>query len=71
MKIALFDLDHTLVDCDSELEWCRFLVARGQHYMDRMERYYEEYGAGELDIDEYMAFMFQPLQRVERGRHER
>ena len=29
MKLALFDLDHTLIPFDSGMAWTRFLVARG------------------------------------------
>ncbi len=28
-KLALFDLDHTLLDGDSDVLWCDFLIARG------------------------------------------
>ena len=29
MALALFDLDHTLLDGDSDLLWCDFLIAHG------------------------------------------
>lgn len=29
MKLAVFDLDHTLLSGDSDVLWCEFLVARG------------------------------------------
>ena len=29
MKLALFDLDHTLLDGDSDVLWCDFLMDRG------------------------------------------
>ena len=28
-RLALFDLDHTLLDGDSDVLWCEFLIARG------------------------------------------
>ena len=34
MKLALFDLDHTLLDGDSDVLWCDFLMDRG--LLDRM-----------------------------------
>lgn len=53
MKLALFDLDHTLIPFDSGMAWTRFLVARGvlpaqaeQQYLD----YCQQYVAGTLDI---------------------
>ena len=29
IKLALFDLDHTLLDGDSDVLWCDFLIERG------------------------------------------
>ena len=29
MRLALFDLDHTLLDGDSDVLWCEFLMDRG------------------------------------------
>ena len=29
MRLALFDLDHTLIPFDSGMAWTRFLIARG------------------------------------------
>ncbi len=65
MRLALFDLDHTLLDGDSELEWSRFLVSRGLDYMKGIERFYEQYEVGQLDIDEYFAFQLRPHVREE------
>ena len=28
-RLALFDLDHTLLDGDSDVLWCNFLIERG------------------------------------------
>ena len=30
MKLAIFDLDHTLLSGDSDVLWCEFLLARGE-----------------------------------------
>lgn len=53
MKLALFDLDHTLIPFDSGMAWTRFLVARGVLPPDA-ERVYlahcQQYVAGTLDI---------------------
>jgi HAD superfamily hydrolase (TIGR01490 family) len=65
VKLALFDLDHTLLDGDSDALWGRFLVQEGvvdgEHYLRENARYYAEYRAGRLDIHEFMAFGLRPL----------
>jgi HAD superfamily hydrolase (TIGR01490 family) len=65
VKLALFDLDHTLLDGDSDALWGRFLVKEGvvdgEHYLRENARYYADYRAGRLDIQEFMAFGLRPL----------
>ena len=53
MKLALFDLDHTLIPFDSGMAWTRFLVRAGALEPDAEARYLEycrQYVAGTLDI---------------------
>lgn len=65
MGIALFDLDHTLLDGDSDHEWAQFLMDEG--IVDREvnqeinERFYADYTAGKLDIHAFARFAFAPL----------
>jgi HAD superfamily hydrolase (TIGR01490 family) len=70
MRLAVFDLDHTLLDGDSDYLWGEFLVAQGlvdgPAYRAQNRRFYEEYAAGTLDIDAFCAFSFEPL--VKHGR---
>ncbi|HSN17685.1 MAG TPA: HAD family hydrolase, partial [Gammaproteobacteria bacterium] len=65
MKLALFDLDHTLLDGDSDSLWGRFLVKEGavdaEEYRREGARYRAEYRAGSLDIHEFLAFGLRPL----------
>ena len=65
MKLALFDLDHTLLDGDSDSLWGRFLVKDGavdaEEYRRAGARYMAEYRAGSLDIHEFLAFGLRPL----------
>jgi len=52
-RLALFDLDHTLIDFDSGLAWTRFLQARGVLPRSAEETYLgyaRQYVAGTLDI---------------------
>jgi HAD superfamily hydrolase (TIGR01490 family) len=65
MRLALFDLDNTLLAGDSDYEWGQFLVDHGlierERYEAQNQAYYEQYVAGALDIHEYLAFALGPL----------
>lgn len=65
MRLALFDLDNTLLAGDSDYEWGQFLVDRGVLERDAYEAqnraYFEQYVAGTLDIHEYLGFALRPL----------
>ena len=70
MKLALFDLDHTLIPFDSGMAWTRFLVERGvlpaeaeQTYLD----YCHQYVAGTLDIRAMHYASVAPLARFPRS----
>ncbi|RKF48347.1 HAD family phosphatase [Paraburkholderia fungorum] len=65
--LALFDLDHTLLPLDSDQEWNRFLVKLGvvggeQHARD-VDRFYDAYQAGTLDMAAYLNHVLAPLAR--------
>ena len=65
MNLALFDLDNTLLACDSDYEWGQFLVDRGvlerKEYEAQNAAFYEQYKAGTLDIHEFLGFALRPL----------
>ena len=65
MRLALFDLDNTLLGCDSDYEWGQFLVDQGvlgrEEYEAQNKAYYDQYVAGTLDIHEYLGFALRPL----------
>lgn len=65
MALALFDLDNTLLDGDSDFEWGNFLVAKKlvneKEYEAANNYFYQQYKLGTLDIVEYSAFSFKPL----------
>jgi HAD superfamily hydrolase (TIGR01490 family) len=65
MRLALFDLDNTLLAGDSDYEWGQFLIDRGvldrSRYEAQNSAYYEQYVAGTLDIHEYLGFALRPL----------
>lgn len=60
MKLALFDLDHTLIPMDSDYAWGQFTVDIGWRDAEAFGRandvFYERYKAGTLDIAEYIRF---------------
>jgi len=59
-KIALFDLDHTLIPMDSDYAWGEFTMSLGWCDGAQFERknamFFEQYKAGTLDIHAYMRF---------------
>jgi HAD superfamily hydrolase (TIGR01490 family) len=69
-KIALFDLDHTLLPIDSDFEWGVFTTRIGwtdpAHFAAQNEAFYADYKAGTLDIAAYVRFATAAL--VQQGR---
>lgn len=67
MRLALFDLDNTLLAGDSDFEWAQFLIERGvldrEVYEARNQEFYEQYKNGTLDIHEFLDFQLKPLAR--------
>ena len=67
MKLALFDLDNTLLAGDSDFEWAQYLISRGvldrEVYEARNQDFYDQYKAGTLDIHEFLDFQLKPLSR--------
>ena len=63
MNLALFDLDHTILDMDSDHGWGEFLVSRElvdrEWFAGRNDYFYAQYEAGKLDPVEYIAFVGQ------------
>ncbi len=60
LKLALFDLDHTLLPLDSDYAWGQFTTAIGwtdpQVFQQRNDYFYAHYKAGTLEINEYVLF---------------
>lgn len=78
-RLALFDLDNTLLAGDSDHLWGDFLVERGvvdgRHYKETNDRFYQDYRDGRLDIHAYLAFTLQvlsehPLDQLQRWHRE-
>ena len=66
-RLALFDLDNTLLAGDSDFEWAQFLIEQGvldrEVYEARNQAFYDQYKAGTLDIHEFLDFQLKPLSR--------
>ena len=71
MKLALFDLDNTLLSGDSDFEWAQFLIAQGvldrEVYEARNLAFYQQYKDGTLDIQAFLDFQLKPLARHPRS----
>lgn len=65
MTLAIFDLDNTLLDGDSDHAWGQFLIDHGivdgERYQQRNDAFYRDYEAGNLDIEDFLAFALEPL----------
>lgn len=59
-KLALFDLDHTLIPFDSDYSWGEFTSAMGwndaEQFRQTNDAFYADYKAGTLDIHAYCRF---------------
>lgn len=60
MRLALFDLDNTLLAGDSDHSWGEFVCQRGlvdaAEYLARNDAFYADYCAGKLDVVAYQNF---------------
>jgi len=65
MKLALFDLDYTLLEGDSDVAWAQFLIEEGvlrpQEFHAKNLWFAERYKDGTLDIHEFLDFQLAPL----------
>ena len=64
-KIALFDLDYTLIPIDSDYEWGEFTIALGwcdaTQFKRRNAEFFAQYRAGTLDVHDYVRFATQAM----------
>ncbi len=60
IRVALFDLDHTLLPIDSDYEWGVFTTTIGWtdpvEFARRNDAFFAQYQAGSLDIHDYVRF---------------
>jgi HAD superfamily hydrolase (TIGR01490 family) len=71
MKLALFDLDNTLIAGDSDHAWSEFLIEEGvlerAMFEETNNRFYREYQEGTIRMEDWLAFQLKPLANRDRG----
>ena len=64
-KLALFDLDDTLFDGDTEAEWVKYMdrigLIKDLDFYSKMDIFEKNYRVGRLDVDEYSEFLLSPI----------
>ena len=65
LPLTLFDLDHTLLDGDSDVLWCEFLTQRGEldraQFEPRNQRMERDYNAGTVSPQAFCEFYVSTL----------
>ena len=65
MALAIFDLDHTLLNGDSDYLWGEYMVANQivdmAEYQLENQAFLRDYQRGQLDNDRYLQFALKPL----------
>lgn len=65
MRLAVFDLDHTLLAADSDFLWGQFLcelgLVDGVAHEAANRQFYADYAAGTLDTEAFYTFSLKPL----------
>ena len=74
MKLALFDLDHTLLSGDSDVLWCEFLIQQGvlnrAEFAARNADMETHYKAGTVSAQEFSSFYVSTLAGRSRSQWE-
>lgn len=71
VRLAIFDLDNTLLAGDSDHQWGEYLCERGlvdaDAYRTKNDQFYADYLAGKLDVLAYQNFCQEVLGRTEKA----
>ena len=74
-RLALFDLDNTLLAGDSDHAWGEFLIAKrlvdATSHRAENDRFYQQYKDGALDIHAYVKFTLLPILSYSRDARNR
>lgn len=64
-NLAIFDLDNTLINTDSDHSWPQYLMKKGvvdvEFVRTQNDKFYQDYQNGCLNIDEFLQFHLEPL----------
>ncbi len=67
-KLAIFDIDETLIEGDSDYLWGVYLVEKGylkkEEYFAKNKHFHDNYSQGKLDMYDYVEFSFQPFTTI-------
>lgn len=69
--LAIFDMDYTLIEGDSETLWSEFLVNKkllDSAYMEEVMKIFHAYVQGHIDIHAYQTLIFRPLLEIDTTR---
>lgn len=73
-RLALFDLDNTLLAGDSDHAWGEFLISRNlvdeAAHREANDGFYEDYLAGTLDIHAWLAFTLGPVREFNKRQRD-
>lgn len=74
-RLALFDLDNTLLAGDSDHAWGEFLIAKNlvdetKHRAEN-DKFYKQYQLGDLDIHAYVKFSLSPILKLSSEEREK
>jgi HAD superfamily hydrolase (TIGR01490 family) len=65
VKLAIYDLDDTLLCGDSEFKWAQFTVKKGfiaeEVYIKEISQFETDYRSGNLNFEAYCKFLINPL----------
>ena len=69
-NLVIFDLDRTLITCDSDVAWAAYLSDKGVFTAEdsqKRDQFYADYDNGCLDIDAFLRFQLAPLRQFSRA----
>ncbi len=73
-RLALFDLDNTLLAGDSDHAWGEFLISRGlvdeATHRRTNDGFHADYMAGTLDIHAWLAFTLAPVRKLDKRQRD-
>ena len=64
IKLAIFDLDNTILKVDSDYEMVNYLIQQNlvsEKYRIKNEQYFSSYEDGSIDINEFSRFSLKPF----------